>query len=120
MVLEISDQWYKGVEKAKEKARKMINKTVGINQATSVVIGKLDGADIDRLGPAHHPTCKITLSNMKRYDLKTDYKFKDEEMGIFFINNPDNVMSIQELSQKFPKIHEEVMINVKKGVWNGS
>ena len=120
MVSENYNPWYKNVEKAKDKARKLVNKTVAVNQATSVVVGKLEGAEIDKMGPAHHATCKITLNNVKRYDLKTDFKFKDEEIGVFFVNNPDSVMTIQELGLKFPNLHEEVNINIKKGVWDGS
>lgn len=118
--MDAPNEWYKVVEKAKEKGRKLINKTIAVNQATSIVVGKLTGAEIDKMGPAHHATCKLSLSNMKRYDLKTDFQFKDEDEGVFFINNPDNIMTIQELGVKHPKIMEEVHINIKKGVWDGS
>lgn len=117
---ENSDAWYKGVEKAKDKARKLIGKVVAINQSTSLVVGKLDAADIDKLGPSHQSTCKITLSKTKRYDLKSNFKFRDEYTVFLFVNKPEAILSAEELEKTFPKVYEEVRINVKKGVWNGS
>jgi len=118
--MDTPNEWHRAVEKAKEKGRTLINKTIAVNQATSIVLGKLTGSEIDKMGPAHNETCKLTLNNIKRYDLKTNFKFKDEEEGLFFINKPENIMTLQELELKFPKIFEEAHINIKKGVWDGS
>ena len=117
---EISDASYKGVEKAKDKARKFVGKIVAINQSTSLVVGKLDSAEIDKLGPSHMQTCKLTLSKTKRYDLKSNFKFRDEYTVFLFVNKPESIISVEELEKLFPKVYEEVHINMKKGVWDGS
>ncbi len=120
MERDIADLWYKGVENSKEKARKMLKKVIAINQTTSLVVGKLTAAEIDKLGPGHHASCKLTLTKIKKYALTSNFKFRDEEMGLFFVNKPEMILTMEELETKYPQIFEEIHINIKKGVWDGS
>ncbi len=115
-----SEAWYKGIEDSKEKARKLLKQVIGVNQTTSLVIGRLDAVEIDKLAPGHHAACKVTLSKVKRFALRTKFKFRDEETGIFFVNKPEMILNTEELEKNFPEIYEEIHINIKKGAWDGS
>lgn len=119
MNAEFSEAWYKGIEEAKEKARKIIHHIIAINQVTNVIVGQLQAAEVDRLSPGHHPACKLTMVNIKKYSKSSDFQSSDD-MGIFFVNKPDMILTMQELETKNPKVYEEVHINIKKGVWDGS
>lgn len=109
--------WFSGIEKSKEKSRKLIKQLVGIDQNTSIVIGELASVDIDKLWQLQYPYCKLTVSNPIRFRLngKMDHKMGDTE--IFFVNKPEMVMNMSELSQRHPKIHEEAHYRIKAGKW---
>ena len=114
---EILNQWNSVVEKSKEKARRMINKLVAIDQSTSVAVGKLISVEIDRLGYLKYPYVKLMLHKPIRYrqDGKMQFKMGDQEL--VFINKPEMVMDTNELASKFPKIYEQILTKIKTGVW---
>jgi len=120
MEREFSEAWYKGVENAKEKARKLLHQVIAVNQATSIVVGKLEAAEIDKLAPGHHAACKLTMTKINKYGTGSKYQTRTDDMGVFFVNKPNMIMTMEELESNNPDIFEEVHINIKKGVWDGS
>ena len=120
MESDFSEAWFKGVENAKEKARKLLHQVIAVNQATSIVVGKLQGAEIDKLAPGHHAACKLTMTKVKKYSTTSRFQSRTDDMGVFFVNKPEMIMTMNELEAKYPEIFEEAHINIKKGVWDGS
>ena len=60
------------------------------------------------------------MTNIMKFGLDSKYKVKNEDMAIFFVNKPDMIMTMQELEERYPKIYEEVHVNIRKGVWDGA
>lgn len=112
---ELPQNWYGGVEKAKEKARKLLKKIIAIDQNTSVVIGRLSVADIDKLWRSNVPYCRLLVNDSIRFRLdgKLEAKLGAEE--VFFVNKPQMVMTLDEMEQRFPRIHDEFYRNWVKG-----
>lgn len=112
---DVPDNWYQTVEKAKTKARKLIQQTIAVDQNTSVVVGKLISVDIDTLWRAKFPYCKLTVQNPVRY--RTDGKFecKMGDTELFFVNKPDMVMNMAELNTRFPKVRSDAAVRLKTG-----
>ncbi|MDD5416583.1 MAG: hypothetical protein PHU12_01255 [Candidatus Aenigmarchaeota archaeon] len=117
--MDVSKEHYKSIEKTKTKARSLMKKLVAINQTTSILVGKLEAADIEKLGSAHMASCKLTLSNAKRYSVNNKFDFKMEEESIAFVNRPEMLMTIDELGNTHPEILRETHVNIRKGVWDG-
>ena len=44
----LPDSWNATIEKSKEKARKLINQLIAVDQVTSIIIGKLNSVEIDK------------------------------------------------------------------------
>lgn len=120
MVEQIPAAHNREVEKAKVKARSLIKKIVVIFQSTSLVIGRLESADLDKLGPTHFPSCKLNIFKPKRYSIGNTFQFNMEDQGIYFVNKPEMIMTLEEISDKYPEIFREIHINIRKGVWDGS
>lgn len=108
---DIPQNWYGGVEKAKEKARRLLKKIIAIDQNTSVVIGRLSVADIDKLWRSNVPYCRLLVNDSIRFRLdgKLEAKLGSEE--VFFVNKPQMVMTLDEMEQRFPKVHDEFYRN---------
>ena len=108
---ELPQNWYGGVDKAKEKARKLLNKIVVIDQNTSVVIGKLASVDIDKLWRSNVPYCRLLVNDSLRFRLdgKLEAKLGSEE--VFFVNKPQMVMTVDEMEKTHPKVHDEFYKN---------
>lgn len=107
----IPQNWYGGVEKAKEKARKLLKKVIAIDQNTSVVIGRLSVADIDKLWRSNVPYCRLLVNDSLRFRLdgKMEAKLGSEE--VFFVNKPQMVMTLDEMEKTHPKVHDEFYKN---------
>ena len=105
----LPESWHTSIEKAKEKARKFKGQVIAIDQSTSVVVGKLTEVEIDKL---KYPYCRLGVSKARRYRQSGDAT-KMGEQELFFINKPQMVMDMKELSQRFPKIYEEVLGKIK-------
>ncbi len=108
---DIPQNWYGGVEKAKDKARRLLKKIIAIDQNTSVVIGKLATVDIDKLWRSNVPYCRLLVNDSIRFRLdgKLEAKLGNEE--VFFVNKPQMVMTLDEMEQRFPKVHDEFYRN---------
>ncbi len=109
--------WFSGVEKAKEKAQKLVKQLVGVDQNTSIVVGELEAVEIDRLWKLQYPYCKLTLSNPIRFRIDGRMDHKMGETEIFFVNKPEMVLHMSELQARNPKIHEEAHFRIKAGKW---
>jgi hypothetical protein len=111
----LPENWYSAIEKSKEKARKLINQIIAVDLNTSIIVGRLEDVSLDKLFRIQYPFCKLTLSNSKKY--RTDEKLDSPSMGdqIAFVNKPQMIMDMTELSTKFPKIHEETHVDMRRG-----
>ena len=111
----LPESWYSAIEKSKTKARKLLNQVIGVDLNTSIVIGKLEDVSMDRLFRIQHPFVKLTLKNAKKY--RTDGKIEScvQMDQIAFVNKPQMVMDMQELSSKFPEIHADTHVDIKRG-----
>ena len=109
-----SSVWYQNVERAKEKAKRLLNKLVAVNQTTSIAIGKLVAVDIDRLWQSQYPYCKMELKRPVRFRIDAMFQHKMGDVEIFFANKPEMIMSMEELAQKFSKIYENLQPYIKK------
>ena len=112
----LPDRWYSNIEKSKEKARKLIRKVIAVDLNTSIITGLLEDVMIDKLFRLKYPFCKLTISKAKRYSINEKLEAKLDEQ-VCFINKPQMILDMQELSSKFPNIHEDVFVEIKKGVY---
>lgn len=108
---EVPQNWYGGIEKAKDKARRLLRKVIAVDQNTSVVIGRLAAVDIDKLWKSNVPYCRLLVNDSLRFRLdgKMEAKLGSEE--VFFVNKPQMVMTVDEMEQRFPRIHDEFYKN---------
>ncbi len=108
---EVPQNWYGGIEKAKDKARRLLRKVIAVDQNTSVVIGRLAAVDIDKLWKSNVPYCRLLVNDSLRFRLdgKMEAKLGSEE--VFFVNKPQMVMTVDEMEQRFPKVHDEFYRN---------
>lgn len=109
----LPEQWYTLVEKAKEKARKLQDKVIAIDQTTSIVVGKLNSADIDKLWRMGYSYCKLNISNPSRYKMNGTFECKMGETELFFVNKPTMILTKMELADRFPQIYKEVLKKIK-------
>ena len=112
---DLPEKWYSDIEKSREKAKKLLKQLIAVDLNTSVVIGKLEDVVLDKLFRLKYPFCKLTLSKARRY--RTDGKFesKIDNDQVCFVNKPQMVLDMDELSQKFPEIHEDIHVEIRKG-----
>ena len=110
----LPEKWYSAIEKSREKAKKLMNQVIAVDLNTSILVGKLEEVSLDKLFRIQYPFCKLTLSNSKKY--RTDEKLDIPSMGdqIAFINKPQMIMDMTELSTKFPKIHEDTHVDIRR------
>ncbi len=114
---DLPQPWFSGVEKAKEKAQKLVRQLIAVDQNTSIVVGELEAVEIDKLWKLQYPYCKLTLSNPIRFRIDGRMDHKMGETEIFFVNKPEMVLHMSELQQRNPKIHEEAHFRIKQGKW---
>src|SRR3990172_8650906 len=114
---ELPDRWYVNIEKSRDKARRLLKEIVAVDQNTSIVIGKLTDAGIDRLWRLKYPYCKLILINAERYRIDGKFEAKINEEQLCYINKPEMIMSLEELQKKFPQIHEDVFVKVKTNMY---
>lgn len=111
------DKWYKKIELARERARAFEKKLVALHQTNSVVVGRLTTANIDRLWQVKYPYCKITMKKAFRFSVNGNLEANIGDDGVFWVNSPDTILTMDELSRKFPKVYREVLPKIKTGVW---
>lgn len=109
--------WFAGVEKAREKAARLLRQRIAVDQSTSIIVGELEAVDVDRLWQFQYPYCKLSMNNPVRFRLDGKFDHKMGEAEVFFVNKPEMVMNMSELSQKHPRIHQEAHMRIKAGKW---
>jgi hypothetical protein len=114
--ISLPDRWYSNIERSKEKARKLLKKIVAVDLNTSIVTGRLEDVMIDKLFRLKYPFCKLTIKKAKRYGIDEKLEMKVEEQ-VCFVNKPQMILDMQELSTRFPNIHEDVHVEMKRGAY---
>jgi hypothetical protein len=109
----VPPNWYAGVEKSKDKARRLQGKLVAINNNTSIVIGRLIAVDIDRLWRQNFPYCKVTLQSPQRYRNTGALECNMGENEVFFLNKPEMILSLEELSNFNPGLYTTIHKKIK-------
>jgi hypothetical protein len=110
---EPQSSWYQGVEKAREKAKKLIGKVIAVDQNTSIVVGRLEQVEIDKLWEFQYPYCKLQLARPLRFRIDGTFQHKMGDFEFFFANKPEMVIELSELSERFPKIYEAIQEYIK-------
>jgi hypothetical protein len=111
----LPESWYSQIEKSKERARKFLRKIIAIDLNDAILVGKLDDVTLDKLFRLKYPFCKLTLSNAKKYS--SDGKFEKHIEGeqICFVNKPQMIMDMDELSKKYPEVFQDTHVDIKRG-----
>ena len=109
------ETWFSSIEKSREKAKKLLRQVIAVDLNTSVLIGRLEDVSLDKLFRIQYPFVKLTLTKAKKY--KGDGKPEASAQGdqIAFVNKPQMIMDMQELSSKFPEIHADTHVDIKRG-----
>jgi hypothetical protein len=111
----LPETWYSNIEKSKEKARKLLKQVVAVDLNDKVLIGKLNDVNLDKLFKLKYPFCKLTLIKAKKYDMEGRLEKEIEGEQICFVNKPQMILDIDELSKRFPQIHEDIHVDIRRG-----
>ena len=114
---ELPERWYASIEKSKDKARKLLRQIVAIDQNTSIVVGRLNEAGVDRLWRIKYPYCKLILVSAERYRIDGKFETKLNEEQLCYVNKPEMIMSLEELQKRFPNIHEDVHVKMRTNTY---
>ncbi|MFH0928915.1 MAG: hypothetical protein V1818_01000 [Candidatus Aenigmatarchaeota archaeon] len=109
------EKWYSSIEKSREKANKLLRQVIAVDLNTSVLVGKLDDVSLDKLFRIQYPFCKLTMSKAKKYDSNSRLETSQESDQIAFVNKPQMILDMQELSSRFPEIHADTHVDIKRG-----
>ena len=96
------------VEKAKEKARKLIGELTGIYQTTSILIGKITEVKLEKLWSIKILFCRIRLKNVKKFDLEGDLISQSDE-ELVYVNRPEFILTLEELEKANKKVYESFL-----------
>ena len=110
----LPESWYSQIEKSKERARKLLKKVVAIDLNDAVLVGKLDDVTLDKLFKSNYPFCKLTLTKAKKYNVDGKLEKKIEGEQICFVNKPQMILDIDELAKRFPEIHADVHVDIRR------
>ncbi|MEM5778464.1 MAG: hypothetical protein QXK49_02465 [Candidatus Aenigmatarchaeota archaeon] len=111
----LPESWYSQIEKSKEKARKFLKKVIAVDLNDSILVGVLNDVSLDKLFRLKYPFCKLTLIKAKKYSLDGKLEKQIEGEQICFVNKPQMIMDMEELSKKFPEIHEDIHVDLRRG-----
>ena len=95
------------VERAKEKARKLINSYVGVYQTMSILIGKLKNVSLERLWSMKVLFCRLHMENVARFDLDGKIISQSDE-EIVYVSKPEFVLSLEELEKANSKVYKKL------------
>ena len=112
--ISLPHEWYTDIEKSREKAMKLLKRVAALEMNNEIIVGLVDDVCIDKLYRNSSPFCKITLKKVKKYDTKEKLQ-KEMEEQIFFVNKPRMIMDMTELSTRFPNIHEDAHVGIRRG-----
>lgn len=111
--LTLPSGWHANIEKSKDKARKMLKKIAAIEINNSIMVGTIDEVSIDKLFKLKYPFCKVIMTNIKKYDMTEKLETKVDEQ-ILFVNKPEMILDLKELSARYPNIYEDVHVEMRK------
>jgi len=111
----LPEGWYTNIERSREKANKLLNQVIIVDLNTSLVVGKLQSVSLDKLFRLSYPFCKLTLNKAKRYGVDGKYESGSETDQVCFINKPQMILDLDEFSRKFPDLHEDISVEIKRG-----
>lgn len=111
----LPDSWYSQIEKTKEKSRKLLKKVVAVDLNDSILVGKLEDVSLDKLFRLKYPFCKLMLTNARKYSSNQKLEKKIDGEQIAFVNKPQMVMDMDELSKKYPEIHGDIHVEIRSG-----
>lgn len=109
------NSWNSQIEKAKEKSRKLLKKVIAFETSGNLIVGKLEDVSTDRLFRENYPFIKLTLSNARKYNAQGAMQKVFDEEQICFANKPEMVLDIDELQKKYPEIHADTHVEIKRG-----
>lgn len=111
--LSLPNGWHANIEKSKEKARKLLKKIVIVEINNAIILGTLEDVSIDKLFKLKYPFCKLTVTQVKKYDMNEKIEAKLDEQ-ILFVNKPEMILDMKELAKKFPNIYQDVHVEMRK------
>ena len=111
----LPDSWYSQIEKTKDKSRKLLKKVVAVDLNDSILVGRLEDVSLDKLFRLKYPFCKLTLTNTKKYNPNQKLEKKIEGEQIAFVNKPQMVLDMDELSRRYPEIHGDTHVEIRRG-----
>jgi hypothetical protein len=110
----LPESWHSQVEKSKEKARKLLRKVVAVELSDGVFVGKLEDVSLDKLFTLKYPFCKLSLTRTKKYSIQGKIERQMEE-HVCFVNKPQMILDMDELSKRYPDIHEDTHVEIRRG-----
>jgi hypothetical protein len=111
----LPESWYSQIEKTKERARKLFRKVVAIDLNDSILVGKIEDVTLDKLFKLKYPFCKITLTKTKKYSSEGKLEKQIEGEQICFVNKPQMILEMEELSKKYPEIFQDTHVDIRRG-----
>jgi hypothetical protein len=107
--------WHSQIEKTKEKSKRLLRKIVAVSVNGTVIVGKLSEATTDNLFRANYPFVRLTISKGRKYGPsgKLEKVMTDDE--VCFANNPDMILSLEEMSKSYPSIHADTYAEIRSG-----
>ncbi len=92
------------VEKAKEKARKLLDQYAGIYQTNFILLGKIKEVKLEKMWSIGILFCRIRLKNVRKFDLEGKLVSQSEE-ELVYVNKPEFVLSLEELEKANQKVY---------------
>ena len=111
----LPESWYSQIEKSKERARKFLKKVVAIDLNDAIIVGKLDDVTLDKLFRLKYPFCKLTLTKTKKYNIEGKLEKQIEGEQICFVNKPQMILDMDELSKKHPEVFQDTHVDIRRG-----
>ncbi len=105
--------WHANIEKTKDKARKLLKKVAAIEINNSIMVCTIEDVSIDKLFKLKYPFCKIMVTDVKKYSMDEKLETKIDEQ-VLFVNKPEMILDIKELSSRFPEIYQDVHVEMRK------
>ncbi len=93
------------VEKAKEKARKLLEQYAGIYQTNYILVGKVKEVKLEKLWSMGILFCRIRLKDVKKFDLEGRLVSQSDE-ELIYVNKPEFVFGLKELEKANQKVYK--------------
>jgi len=99
-------EWHTSVERAREKAKTLLENFIAVYQTNFIVTGILKEVGIERLWSLKYPYCKLKLDCVKKFDLEGKQVSESDEETVF-VNKPEFIFSKEELKNANKKVYEK-------------